>query len=162
MNSCNVRHSYSANLTTATPLEKGAANTNSAGEEQTDLLCATQGASVQVQRQPRLFCHLHYNKSEEHNNNNNMDSSDYENSYVPLCVFAPDEELDGLTNNHDKLNTLDNTQKCLSNSHHKTAFDDEESSLATSGVSLSDDSSSQQKVSIAFGYYCCEIEADEP
>jgi hypothetical protein len=38
----------------------------------------------------------------------------------------------------------------------------EESSLATSEVSLSDDSSFQQNASIAFGYYCCEIEADAP
>ncbi len=48
------------------------------------------------------------------------------NSYVPLGVFVPDEELDGLTNSHDKFNTLDNTQECLSNSHHKIAFDNDE------------------------------------
>ena len=49
MNSCNVGHSYSATLTAATSIENGAAN--SAGEEQTDLFCATQGTLVQVQRQ---------------------------------------------------------------------------------------------------------------
>jgi hypothetical protein len=38
----------------------------------------------------------------------------------------------------------------------------EESTLATLEASLSDDSSSQQKASIAFGYYFCEIEADAP
>ncbi len=38
----------------------------------------------------------------------------------------------------------------------------EESTLATLEASLSDDSSSQQNPSIAFGYYCCEIEADAP
>ncbi len=38
----------------------------------------------------------------------------------------------------------------------------EESSLATMEVSLSDDSSFQQNASIAFGYYCCESEADAP
>jgi hypothetical protein len=53
------------------------------------------------------ICHHHYAKSEEHNNNNDMNSSDCENSYVPPCVFVPDEELDGLTNGHDKSNTLD-------------------------------------------------------
>ncbi len=42
-----------------------------------------------------------------------MSSSDYENSYVPLYVIVPDEELDGLTNSHDKLNTFDNTQEFL-------------------------------------------------
>jgi hypothetical protein len=38
----------------------------------------------------------------------------------------------------------------------------EESTLTTSEVSLSDDSSFQQNASIAFGYYCCEIEAYTP
>ncbi len=52
-----------------------------------------------------------------------MDSSDYENSYVPPCVFIPDKELDCLTNSHVELNTLGNTQECLSNSHNKIAFD---------------------------------------
>jgi hypothetical protein len=93
------------------PSNNGAAN--STREEQTDLPCAPQGASVQVQKQTRLFCHLHYAKSEEHNNDNDMSSSDYENSYVPLYVIVPDEELDGLTNSHDKLNTFDNTQEFL-------------------------------------------------
>ncbi len=45
-----------------------------------------------------------------------MNSSDYENSYVPLCVFVPDKELDGLINSGDKLNTLDNMEECSSNS----------------------------------------------
>ncbi len=38
----------------------------------------------------------------------------------------------------------------------------EELTLATLEASLFDDSSSQQNASIAFGYYCCEIEADAP
>ncbi len=59
-----------------------------------------------------------------------MNSSDYENSYVPLCVFVPDEELDGLTNSHDKVNTLDYTQECLSNDHHKIAFDNDEDTMS--------------------------------
>ncbi len=67
-------------------------------------------------------CHLHYAKSEEHNNNDDMNSSDCENSYVPSCVFVLDEELDDLTNSHVKLNTLDDTQECLNNSHRKIAF----------------------------------------
>ncbi len=37
-----------------------------------------------------------------------MNSFDCENSYAPPCVFVPDEKLDGLTNGHDKSNTLDN------------------------------------------------------
>ncbi len=52
-----------------------------------------------------------------------MNSSDCENSYVPPCVFVPDKELDGLTNRHDKWNSLDNMQECLNNSHHRIAFD---------------------------------------
>ncbi len=58
-----------------------------------------------------------------HNDDNDMNSSDYENSYVPPCVLVPDKELDGLTNSHVKLNTLDDMQECLSNSQHKIAFD---------------------------------------
>ncbi len=45
------------------PLNNGAAN--SAEEEWTDLPHAPQGASVQVQRQTRLFCHFYCAKSEE-------------------------------------------------------------------------------------------------
>jgi hypothetical protein len=59
-----------------------------------------------------------------------MNSSDYENSYVPLCVFVLDEKLDGLTNSHDKLNTLDGTQESLSNSHHNIAFDNDEDTVS--------------------------------
>jgi hypothetical protein len=59
-----------------------------------------------------------------------MNSSNFEYSDVPLCVFVPDKELDGLTNSHDKLNTLDNEQECLSNSHHKIAFDDDEDTVS--------------------------------
>ncbi len=65
-----------------------------------------------------------------HDDNNTMNSSDYEKSYVPLCIFIPDKELDGLTNSHDKLNTLDNMQECLRNSHHKITFDDDEDSVS--------------------------------
>ncbi len=39
------------------------------------------------------------------NDNNDMNSSDHENSYVPHvphCFYVSDEELDGLTNSHDK------------------------------------------------------------
>jgi hypothetical protein len=34
-------------------------------KEQTNLPCIPQGALVQVQRQTKLFCHLHCSKSEE-------------------------------------------------------------------------------------------------
>ena len=77
--------------------------------------------------------HKDMNSSEymnSHNDNNDMNSSDYENSYVPHCVFVPDKELDGLTNSNDKLNTLDNTQECSSNSHHKIAFDNDKDTVS--------------------------------
>ncbi len=65
------------------------------------------------------FLHNEVNSSEyinSHSDDNDMTSSDYENSYVPYCVFVPDKELDGLTYSHAKLNTLVNTQECLSTS----------------------------------------------
>jgi hypothetical protein len=66
-----------------------------------------------------------------------MDSSDYENSYIPLFIFVPDKELDCLTSSQVKLNALDNTQECLSNSHHKIAFDyDEDTPLNITTVKL--------------------------
>jgi hypothetical protein len=77
--------------------------------------------------------HKDMNSSEymnSHNNNNGMNSSDYENSYVPHCVFVPDKELDGLAYSHVKLNTLDDTQECFSASHHKIAFDDVEDTVS--------------------------------
>ncbi len=92
-------------------------------------------------------------------------------SHFPLCVFVPDKELDNMTNSHDKLNSLDDTQECLSNSNHKIAFDydedtmslAEELTLDTLEVSLSDNTiSSAGNASIAFEYHCYEIEADAP
>ncbi len=66
-----------------------------------------------------------------------MNSSDCENSYVQPGVFVPDEELDGLTNSHDKLNFLDDTQECLNNSHRKIAFDyGEDTPLTTIAIKL--------------------------
>ncbi len=72
---------------------------------------------------------------------------------------------DRVTDSHVKLNILVDLQECLNNSHHKVRCLCElveESTLATSEVSLSEDSSLQQNTSIAFGYYCCEIETDAP
>ena len=60
--------------------------------------------------------HKDMNSSEymnSHNDNNDMNSSDYENSYVLPSVFVPGEELDGLTNGHDKSNTLDDTSEMI-------------------------------------------------
>ena len=93
------------------------------------------------------------------------------NSHVPLCVFVQDKELDCLTDIHIKLNCLDDTQECLSNSNHKIAFDydedtmslAEELTLDTSEVSLSNKIiSSAGNATIALKYHCYEIEADAP
>ncbi len=66
-----------------------------------------------------------------------MDLSDYENSYVPLCVLILDRELDCLISSRIKLNTLDNTQECLSNSNPNIAFDyDEDTPLNITAVKL--------------------------
>jgi hypothetical protein len=76
-----------------------------------------------------------------------------------------------LTDSHIKLNSLDDMQECLSNSNHEIAFDYgkdtlslvEELTLDTLEVSLSDKSiSSAGNTTIAFEYYCYEIEADAP
>ncbi len=88
-----------------------------------------------------------------------MNSSDYMNSHVPLCVFVPDKELNCLTDSHIKLNSLDDTKEWLSNSNHKIAFDYnedtvklvEELTLDTSKVLLSDNTiSSARNATIAF------------
>ncbi len=98
-------------------------------------------------------------------------SSDCMNSHVSLCVFVPDKECKCLTDSHVKLNSLDDTQECLSNSNHKIAFDynkdtmslAEELTLDTSEVSLSDNTiSSAGNATIAFEYHCYEIETDTP
>jgi hypothetical protein len=107
------------------------------------------------------------NSSEYMNSPNDMNSSDYVNSHVPLCVFVPDVELDCLTDSHIKLNSLDDTQECFSNSNHKLAFDYDEDTMSlveeltldTSEVLLSDNTISSAR---AFEYLCYEIEADTP
>jgi hypothetical protein len=100
-----------------------------------------------------------------------MNSSDYMNSHVPLCVFVPDKKLDCLTDSNIKLNGFDDTQECLSNNNHKIALDYnedtmslvEELTLDTLEVSLSNNSiSSAGNATIAFEYCCYEIEADTP
>jgi hypothetical protein len=91
--------------------------------------------------------------------------------HVPLCIFVPDKELNCLTDSHIKINSLDDTQECLSNSNYKVAFDYnedtmslvEELTLDTLEVLLSDNTiSSAGNATIAFEYHCYEIEADAP
>jgi hypothetical protein len=118
-----------------------------------------------------MISHDDVNSSEYMNSHDDMNSSDYMNSHVPLCVFVPDKELDCLTDSHVKLNSLDDTQECLSNSNHKIAFDydedtmslAEELTLDTLEVLLSNNTiSSAGNATIAFKYHCYEIEGDAP
>jgi hypothetical protein len=99
------------------------------------------------------------NSSEYMNSPNNMNSSDYMKSHVPLCVFVPDVDFDCLTDSHIKLNSLDDTQECFSNSNHKIAFDYDEDTMSlvdeltldTLEVLLSDNTiSSAGNATIAF------------
>jgi hypothetical protein len=88
---------------------------------------------------------------------------------VPPCIFVPDKELDCLT--HVKLNSLDDMQELLNDSHHKIAFDNyedtttlvEDPTLTTAETLLPKNSdSSAGNGPIAFEYYCYEIETDAP
>jgi hypothetical protein len=115
--------------------------------------------------------HDDVNSSEYMNSHNDMNSSDYMSSHVPLCVFVPDKKLDCMTDSHDKLNSLDDTQECFSNGNRKIAFDYnevtmslvEELTLGTLEVLLSDNTiSSTGNATIAFECHCYEIEADAP
>jgi hypothetical protein len=81
------------------------------------------------------------------------------------------KELDCLADSHNKLNSLDDMQECLSNSNHKIAFDYnkdtmslvEEPILDTSEVLLSNKTiSSAGDATIAFEYNYNEIKADIP
>ncbi len=76
-----------------------------------------------------------------------------------------------MTDSHVKLNSLDDLQEVLNNSHHKIAsnYDEdivslvEESTVTTLEVHLFDNSnSSAGNAPIAFEYYCYEIEAGAP
>jgi hypothetical protein len=128
MNSCNDGHSHSATLTTATSIEQWSCQQH---RRRTNRYSSRTSRRISTSSETnKTVLPLRCAKSEEHNNDNDINSSDYENSNVPLCVFVPDKELDGLTNSHDKLNTLDNTQECLSNSNHKIGFDDDEDTMS--------------------------------
>ncbi len=85
---------------------------------------------------------------------------------VPPCIFVPDRAPDFSTDSHVKLDILADTQEPFSNSHHKIAFDFdeltvslvEEPTLATSKVSLSDNTdSSAGNEFIAFEYIAIKL-----
>ncbi len=89
MNSCNVGHSYSATLTATTSIgwwrcQQRRRIVNRSSLRNSRHISASSETNMTV-------CHLHYAKSKEHNNNDDINSSDCENSYIPPCVFVPDE-----------------------------------------------------------------------
>jgi hypothetical protein len=59
-----------------------------------------------------------------------MNSSDYENLYVPPCVLVPDKDLNSVANRYVKLNTLNDTQEYLSNGHRKITFGNDEDTVS--------------------------------
>ncbi len=69
---------------------------------------------------------------------------------VPVYVFVPDREPDLLTDSHDKLDILVDTQEPLNTSHHRIGFEYDEDTvnlvvdltLSTLDTSISDNSDS--------------------
>jgi hypothetical protein len=75
-----------------------------------------------------------------------------------------------LTDNHDKLDILADTQEPLNTSHHRIGFEYDEdtvslvvdSTLSTSEISISDNSNSSTGNASAFEYECYEVKDDTP
>jgi hypothetical protein len=88
-----------------------------------------------------------------------------------LYVFVPDREPDFLTDSHNKLDILVDTQEPLKTSQHRVTFDYdedtvslvEEQTLSTLDILLPNNpNSSAGNASTAFEYECYEIEDDTP
>ncbi len=75
-----------------------------------------------------------------------------------------------MTDSHDKLDILVDTQEPLNTSHHRIDFEYDEdtvslvvdSTLSTSDVSISDNSDSSTGNASAFKYECYEVKDDTP
>jgi hypothetical protein len=89
---------------------------------------------------------------------------------VPLYVFVPDRETDLLTDSHDKLDILVDTQELFNTSHHRLGFQYDEDTvslvvdptLSTSEILISDNSNSSTGNASAFKYECYEVKNDTP
>jgi hypothetical protein len=87
-----------------------------------------------------------------------------------VYVFAPDRELDFLTDSHVILDILVDTQEPLSTSHHRIAFEYDEDTVSsvvdptvsTSDISISNNSNSSPGNASAFEYKCYEVKDDTP
>jgi hypothetical protein len=75
-----------------------------------------------------------------------------------------------LTDSHDKLDILVDTQELLNTSHHRIGFDYDESTvslvvdptLSTSDISISKKSNSSTGNASTFQYECYEVKDDTP
>jgi hypothetical protein len=89
---------------------------------------------------------------------------------VPLCVCVPDREPALLTDSHNKLDILADTQELLNTSHHRIGFEYDEDTvslvvdptLSTSDIPISDNSNSSTGNASAFEYGCYEVKDDTP
>ncbi len=87
-----------------------------------------------------------------------------------MYVFVPDREPNLLTDSHDRLDILVDTQEPLNTSHHRIGFEYDEdtvslvldSTLSTSDISISNNSDSSTGNALAFEYECYEVEDDTP
>jgi hypothetical protein len=75
-----------------------------------------------------------------------------------------------LTDSHNKLDILVDTQELLNTSHHRISFEYDEdtvslvadSTLSTSDILISDNSDSSTGNALAFEYECYEVKDDTP
>jgi hypothetical protein len=75
-----------------------------------------------------------------------------------------------LTDSHNKLDILVDTQELLNTSHHRIGFEYDEDTvslvvdptLSTSDISISDNSNLSTGNALSFEYECYEVEDDTP
>jgi hypothetical protein len=87
-----------------------------------------------------------------------------------VYVFVPNRKPDLLTNSDVKLNTLVDTQKSFSTSHHRIALEYDKDTvslvvdptLSTSDIAISNNSDSSTGNASAFEYECYEVKDDTP
>ncbi len=89
---------------------------------------------------------------------------------VLLCICVPDREPALLTDSHNKLDILVDTQELLNTSHHRIGFEYDEDTvslvvdptLSTLDISISDNSDLSTRNTLAFEYECYQVKEDTP
>ncbi len=89
---------------------------------------------------------------------------------VPLYICVPDREPALLTDSHNKLDILVDTQELLNTSHHRIGFEYDEDTvslvvdptLSTSDTSISNNSDFSTGNVLAFEYECYKVKEDIP